>query len=41
MKDELGVTISNLKVRLQLLNWIIVPKFSKQIYLGKNAPNQK
>lgn len=39
MKDELGVTISNLKNRLQDLGWIYIPKGSKQIYTGKAAPN--
>lgn len=40
MRDELGVTISNLKTRLQDLGWIYIPKNSKQIYLGKNAPGR-
>ncbi|NHC33652.1 ImmA/IrrE family metallo-endopeptidase [Scytonema millei] len=35
MKDELGVTISNLTHRLQDLGLIYIPKDSKQIYLGK------
>ncbi|PSM46609.1 Zn peptidase, partial [Chroococcidiopsis sp. CCALA 051] len=35
MKDELGVTISNLTHRLQELGLIYIPKDSKQIYLGK------
>jgi hypothetical protein len=39
MKDELGVTISNLKNRLQVLGWIDIPKGSKQIYLGKTFSN--
>lgn len=39
MKDELGVTISNLLNRLQDLGWIQIPKGSKQIYLGKNLLN--
>lgn len=34
IKDELGVTISNLKNRLEDLGWIHIPKNSKQIYLG-------
>lgn len=38
MRDELGVTISNLIVRLKSLGWIILNDGSKQIYLGKNAP---
>ncbi len=41
MKDELGVTISNLRNRLQDLGWIYIPKGSKQIYLGKTAPNRE
>lgn len=41
MKDELGVTISNLLNRLQDLSWIYIPKNSKQIYPGKAAPSQK
>lgn len=39
IKDELGVTISNLVIRLQDLNWINIPKGSKQIYTGKAIPN--
>lgn len=35
MRDELGVTISNLVNRLQDIGWIYIPKGSKQIYLGK------
>ncbi|MDJ0737424.1 MAG: ImmA/IrrE family metallo-endopeptidase [Nostocaceae cyanobacterium] len=35
MKDELGVTISNLTNRLQELGWIYIPKNSKQIYPGE------
>ena len=38
MKDDLGVTISNLTHRLQDLGWINLPKGSKQIYPGKSAP---
>lgn len=34
MKDEFGVTISNLTHRLQDLGWIYIPKGSKQIYPG-------
>jgi hypothetical protein len=34
MRDELGVTISNLINRLQNLGWIYIPKGSNQIYLG-------
>ena len=37
MKDELGVTISNLTNRLHDLGWIYIPKGSKQIYPGKAA----
>lgn len=37
IKDELGVTITNLKNRLQDLDWIYIPKDSKQIYPGKAA----
>ena len=40
MRDELGVTISNLTNRLKSLKWIILSKNSKQIYLGKCAPSQ-
>ncbi|NES20254.1 MAG: ImmA/IrrE family metallo-endopeptidase [Symploca sp. SIO3E6] len=32
MRDELGVTISNLTNRLQQLGWIYIPQGSKQIY---------
>ncbi len=35
MADELGVSLSALKVRLQQIDWIYIPKNSKQIYLGK------
>ena len=38
MRDELGVTISNLKVRLKNLGWIIVNDGTKQIYPGRNMP---
>jgi hypothetical protein len=34
MRDELGVTISNLINRLQNLRWIYIPKGTNQIYLG-------
>lgn len=40
MAEDLGVTISNLKHRLQDLGWINIPQGSKTIYLGKAAPNQ-
>ena len=39
LKDELGVSISNLVNRLQYLGWIYVPKGSRQIYPGKAAIN--
>lgn len=39
MRDELGVTISNLTNRLQDLRWIYIPKGSKQIYLGDTGTN--
>lgn len=35
IREELGVTISNLTARLKDLGWIYIPKGSKQIYLGK------
>ncbi len=35
MRDELGVTISNLIYRLQDIGWIYIPKGSKQIYVSK------
>jgi Zn-dependent peptidase ImmA (M78 family) len=41
MRDELGVTISNLTNRLQELGWIYIPKSSKQIYLGKAVPSRE
>lgn len=40
IKDELGVTISNLTNRLKVLNWIVLNRTSKQIYLGKDAPSK-
>ncbi len=39
IKDEFGVTITNLTNRLQDLDWIQIPKGSKQIYLGKTFLN--
>ena len=39
MRSDLGVTISNLKHRLQDLGWINLSKDSQQIYLGKTPPN--
>lgn len=41
MQKDLGVTITNLKVRLIQLNWIILPPGDKTIYLGKAAPIRK
>jgi IrrE N-terminal-like domain len=41
MRDELGVTISALKTRLQQIGWITIPNGSKQIYLGKFAPSKQ
>ncbi|MFN6481826.1 MULTISPECIES: ImmA/IrrE family metallo-endopeptidase [unclassified Nostoc] len=41
MQKDLGVTITNLKVRLVRLNWIILPPGDKTIYLGKAAPIRK
>jgi Predicted Zn peptidase len=38
IKEELGVTISNLTNRLQKLKWIRIPNGSKQIYRGKAYP---
>ncbi|AFY55094.1 putative Zn peptidase [Rivularia sp. PCC 7116] len=38
IKDELGVTISNLTNRLQGLNWISISRNSKQIYRGHAFP---
>ncbi|MBD1923896.1 ImmA/IrrE family metallo-endopeptidase [Microcoleus sp. FACHB-831] len=40
MAEDLGVTISNLKNRLQDLGWIHIPKDSRQIYLGSAAPSR-
>jgi Zn-dependent peptidase ImmA (M78 family) len=39
MTDELGVSLSALKVRLQQIGWIHIPKNSQQIYLGKASSN--
>ena len=36
--DDIGVTISNLTNRLQELDWIYIPKNSKQIYRGQGYP---
>ncbi|PSF32100.1 Zn peptidase [Aphanothece hegewaldii CCALA 016] len=41
MRDELGVTISNLVNRLQDLGWIHIPKNSKQIYPGNTDSSVK
>lgn len=41
MRDELGVTISNLINRLQDIGWIYIPKGSRQIYLGKAVLNEQ
>jgi hypothetical protein len=41
MADDLGVSISNLKHRLQSINWIVLPQGSKQVYLGKSAPSEQ
>ncbi|MBD2491035.1 Zn peptidase [Nostoc sp. MBR 210] len=41
MQKDLGVTITNLKVRLIQLNWIILPPGDSTIYLGKAAPIRK
>ncbi|MEH1859606.1 MAG: helix-turn-helix domain-containing protein [Nostoc sp.] len=38
IKEELGVTISNLINRLQDIGWIYIPKGSKQIYPGNLEP---
>lgn len=38
MADDLGVTISNLTVRLKDLGWIIANDSTKQIYPGRNLP---
>ncbi len=40
IKDELGVTISNLTNRLKDLGWIHITPGSKQIYLGEAAPSR-
>lgn len=41
MADELGVSLSALKVRLQQIDWIYIPKNSRQIYLGKAPSNAR
>lgn len=40
MAEDLGVTISNLKNRLQNLGWIYIPEGSRRIYLGSAAPSR-
>lgn len=40
MRDELDVTILNLTNRLKSLNWVILSRNSKQIYLGEAAPSR-
>lgn len=35
IRDELGVSISNLTTRLQDLGWIYIPKGTRDIFLGK------
>ncbi|AFZ56746.1 ImmA/IrrE family metallo-endopeptidase [Anabaena cylindrica FACHB-243] len=40
MRDDLGVTISNLRNRLIQLNWINIYPGDKNIYLGKAAPGR-
>ncbi|MFM9268147.1 ImmA/IrrE family metallo-endopeptidase [Tychonema sp. BBK16] len=39
MRDELGVSISNLTNRLQEFGWIYIPKGTREIYAGKDAAN--
>jgi hypothetical protein len=41
MTDELGVSLTALKVRLQQIGWIYIPKNSRQIYLGKAPLNNQ
>lgn len=41
MKNELGVTISNLTHRLKDLGWIHIPPGSRHIYLGEAAPSRE
>ncbi|APB35085.1 hypothetical protein GlitD10_2742 [Gloeomargarita lithophora Alchichica-D10] len=38
MAEDLGITISNLKNRLQDLGWINIPNGSRQIYPGRSSP---
>jgi hypothetical protein len=37
LRDELGVTISNLTNRLQDLGWITIPKGTRKIYRGQGV----
>ena len=39
--EKLGVTISNLTHRLQEIEWIYIPKDSKQIYLGQTSSDEQ
>ncbi len=39
MRDELGVSISNLTNRLQDLGWITIPKGGRKIYRGRGTAN--
>ncbi|MEK9514830.1 ImmA/IrrE family metallo-endopeptidase [Limnospira fusiformis] len=41
IRDELGVSISNLTNRLQDLGWITIPKGQRQIYLGEADLNKQ
>jgi Zn-dependent peptidase ImmA (M78 family) len=41
MREDLGVTISNLTNRLKDLGWIYLPKGSKEIYLGNTGTNKQ
>ncbi|MEL7034284.1 MAG: ImmA/IrrE family metallo-endopeptidase [Cyanobacteria bacterium J06592_8] len=42
LRDELGVTISNLTRRLQDIGWITIPKGTRKIYRGRGiAENQQ
>lgn len=39
MSEDMGVSISNLKHRLKDLEWIRTAASSKQLYIGRHAPN--
>jgi glyoxylate utilization-related uncharacterized protein len=39
LRDEMGVSISNLTNRLQEFDWIYIPKGTREIYPGKDAAN--